>query len=67
MGRELTVPDIEKEFGIKATTLYYWIENGLPARKSGRDYLINTDELQKFMDERVTKDIVYRLKPLVDH
>jgi excisionase family DNA binding protein len=62
MGQKMTVPEIERETGIPANTLYHWIRNGLPHQKAGRDYLIDLDELKQFMDERVEVGKVYRLK-----
>lgn len=62
MGQKMTIPEIERETGVPANTLYHWIRNGLPHQKAGRDYLIDLDELRRFMDERVEVGTVYRLK-----
>ena len=62
-GKEMTIPEIEREMGIKASALHHWIKNGLLARKVGRDYFIDIEVLQKFMEERVEKDTMWKLKP----
>lgn len=61
-ARLLTIPQIEKERGIKSTVLHHWIRSGLPSQKIGRDIVIDLDELDRFIKERIEITTTYRVK-----
>ena len=53
--RYLRVQDIVEQLGVNEETVRTWIrQKKLPAIKIGRDYFIDPDDFQKFLNERRT-------------
>lgn len=48
-GKECSIMEIEAIFGVTALTVRRWIDQGLPAQKSGSVWKINTAEMFAFV------------------
>lgn len=48
-GRECTITEVEAIFGITEKTIKRWIEQGMPAQKTGSAWKINTAEMFAFV------------------
>jgi len=53
MTQLLTVTELAARYSVPVRTIQYWCKTGeLPAKKLGRDWVVDEEDARKFMAER---------------
>ena len=57
MTQQLTTQEMATRYSVPIRTIQYWCKVGeLPAKKLGRDWVVDEEDARKFMVERDTSD-----------